>query len=491
MAVKPRVAIVGAGIAGLRCGQLLQGRGFRVTILEGRNRIGGRVEQQKLSNGHLVDMGPNWIHGTVDNPMYDLARQTKTAVAHLDSPANVLDESGSRLTSGERYADVMWDVIQEAFDYSNKNCAEIDVDKSLVDFFHEKLPVRFPDGPDSERDRRLVLQLAESWGDFVGSPVSRQSLKFFWLEECIDGENLFCAGTYSKILDVISKPVLAESELLLDTKVTKISCRQGPGDKTRVEVDDGRVLWFDDVVVTCPLGWLKRKVDDAFEPALPERLTRAIGSLGYGCLEKVYVSFPKAFWLSGHHQARGFMQWLAPSYAPGSNPQRWIQEAVELASLEPGSSHPTLLFYIYGDQSRHVTAKMASLQTDSQRHDFLSRYFQPYYSRLPGYEAGSPDCVASASLATTWVLDELAGFGSYTNFQVGLREADDDIQVMREGLPERGLWFAGEHTAPFVAVGTATGAFWSGESVAKRLAEAYGLSSERGSGSEGGDKGEE
>ena len=37
----------------------------------------------------------------------------------------------------------------------------------------------------------LLLQMAELCGAFVGSPVYRQSLKFFWLEECIDG------GTYS------------------------------------------------------------------------------------------------------------------------------------------------------------------------------------------------------------------------------------------------------------------------------------------------------
>ncbi|PHH81062.1 hypothetical protein CDD80_3344 [Ophiocordyceps camponoti-rufipedis] len=481
MAVKPHVAIVGAGLSGLRCAQVLQQHGFRVTILEGRDRIGGRMAQQKLSNGHVVDMGPNWIHGTENNPIYDLALETKTAVAHLDSPANVLDTSGKRLSSGERYTDVMWGIIGEAFDESNKNSAVIDVGKSLLDFIHEKLAVH--PGLDSG-DRRIVLQLAESWGDFIGSPVSRQSLKFFWLEECLDGKNLFCAGTYSKILDAISKPVLAESELLLDTKVKRFLGRQGPGDKARVEVDDG-VLSFDEVVVTCPLGWLKRNVD-TFEPALPDRLTRAIGALGYGCLEKVYVNFPKAFWLSGNDEARGFIMWLEPDYALDSNPERWLQEAVDLGSLESGFSHPTLLFYLYGDQSQHVAAKMSSLQTDSDRHDFLSGYFQPYYSRLPGYDADSPDCVASASLATKWVLEELAGFGSYTNFQVGVRDADGDIQALRQGLPERGLWFAGEHTAPFVAVGTATGAYWSGESVARRLAEAYGLSSERGNGSEGG-----
>ena len=37
------VCIVGAGISGLRCAEVLTQQGLKVTILEGRNRIGGRV----------------------------------------------------------------------------------------------------------------------------------------------------------------------------------------------------------------------------------------------------------------------------------------------------------------------------------------------------------------------------------------------------------------------------------------------------------------
>jgi len=39
----PRVCIVGAGMAGLRCADLLIKGGLHVTMLEARDRIGGRV----------------------------------------------------------------------------------------------------------------------------------------------------------------------------------------------------------------------------------------------------------------------------------------------------------------------------------------------------------------------------------------------------------------------------------------------------------------
>ena len=52
---------------------------------------------------------------------------------------------------------------------------------------------------------------------------------------------------------------------------------------------------------------------------------------------------------------------------------------------------------------------------------------------------------------------------------------EDDIRALREGVPARGLWLAGEHTAPFVALGTLTGAYWSGEAVGMRVLAANGL----------------
>lgn len=145
-----------------------------------------------------------------------------------------------------------------------------------------------------------------------------------------------------------------------------------------------------------------------------------------------------------------------------------------MASLAPGTAHPTLLFYIFGEQSCYFAAKMTKLNNPALIDDFLVDFFKPYYSRLPGYAEDSADCRPTECLATNWLCDEFAGFGSYSNFQVGLEAGDADIEIMREGLPDRGIWFAGEHTAPFLGLGTTTGAYWSGEAVGQRIAEAHG-----------------
>lgn len=43
MSPPPHVAVVGAGVSGLRCAEVLLNNGLDVTIIEARDRIGGRV----------------------------------------------------------------------------------------------------------------------------------------------------------------------------------------------------------------------------------------------------------------------------------------------------------------------------------------------------------------------------------------------------------------------------------------------------------------
>lgn len=276
----------------------------------------------------------------------------------------------------------------------------------------------------------------------------------------------------------------------LSTKAVHITTSDDRVGKVTILTDKGESLVFDEVVVTAPLGWLKKN-QDIFVPSLPDRMTQAIGSIGYGCLEKVYINFPEAFWLhtstsdktkclesckspEGH---TGFTQWLSPKYSK-SNTHHWYQETVDLATLPESCAHPTLLFYIFEPQSQALSHHLSACPTHASRHKFLSSYFEPYYSLLPHYDALNPSCEPLTSLATNWYADDLAGNGSYCNFQVGLEAADKDVETMREGCPERGIWFAGEHTSPFVASGTVTGAYWSGEAVGKRIAASYGIGEE-------------
>lgn len=242
-------------------------------------------------------------------------------------------------------------------------------------------------------------------------------------------------------------------------------------------------------MVTCPLGWLKKN-KSMFNPPLTPRLSAAIDNISYGRLEKVYVTFPRAWW---HSEATNFQaiangyppftQFLDPN--PNSLPSKvrpanipWNQECLSLAALDKNFAQPTLLFYTYGDCAGYIVSKIQSFPKHSDQYNaFLDAFVRPFYSLLPGYSASDPDCAPVAFLATEWQNDPWAGNGSYCNFQVGVKEADKDIEAMREGMgEERGVWFAGEHTSPFTGLGTTTGAYWSADRVAGQVCEALGLS---------------
>ena len=280
---------------------------------------------------------------------------------------------------------------------------------------------------------------------------------------------------------------MAQVELHLNTKVTSIESMPSSDESRSIHIttDDGTIRSFDEVVMTAPLGWLKRN-PTAFTPQLPQRIIDSVDHIGYGRLEKVYINFPYAFWQSKDPQeGKPFIvQFLAPDYAPEHNPKRWTIECVSLAALPAGCEHATLLFYINGPCSEYVTILVRNSRPGSREHyQKLEAFFSPYYTRLPNFDAVT--CKPISFCNTDWQNDEFAGNGSYTTFQTsnyerdGLVELDKDIDILRVGCPERNLWFAGEHTAPTLALGTTTGAYWSGEAVAERIGKIYGLHDEQ------------
>ena len=79
--------------------------------------------------------------------------------------------------------EAVWAFIEDAFKYSNEECLNINPNLNLKDFFHKKLA----EGTLSKDQQARVLLLAEMWGSFIGDSWERQSLRWFWLEECLDG----------------------------------------------------------------------------------------------------------------------------------------------------------------------------------------------------------------------------------------------------------------------------------------------------------------
>lgn len=284
--------------------------------------------------------------------------------------------------------------------------------------------------------------------------------------------NLFVASTYKPVLDIIAAPARNAGVIRLNTPISSITSNTAastlPGQRRVVLAGPGAATFsVDSVIVTVPLGCLKRS-SIAFDPPLPERIQQSISSLSYGHLEKVFIRFPRAFWADG--KPADFFTFLRPNYAPQTNPNRWHICCLSLAGLAPPYHQPTLLFDVFGPASAHLTssARFAAPTTEKGFRQYAD-FFQPYYSRLAGYDARAADCAPDRIVCTNWSNDEYAGYGSYSNFQVGLTDGERDIEVLGEGVEASQLWFAGEHTAPVLGLGSVSGAYWSGEGAAAKV----------------------
>ena len=141
-----------------------------------------------MLGGVLVDMGPNWVHGTESNPIVQLARETGTIIEALGERTQVYGSTGNEIDDerAERLNDVIWSIISDAFASSNKHCETIEPNLSLKDFFVQHLPKRDL----SDDDFKLAMDMAAMWGSFIGDNWEKQSLKWFWLEVCILQRNM-------------------------------------------------------------------------------------------------------------------------------------------------------------------------------------------------------------------------------------------------------------------------------------------------------------
>jgi len=272
-AAPAEVLVVGAGIAGLAAARRLRDDGVRVTVIEARDRVGGRVRSHRTAAGETFDLGASWIHGVKGNPIAALARDLSIPTVTSGRVNALFDARGRRLdTAGvqARMAAAL-EAARAVAAAPGRSVADV----VRVAGVEEGL---------SPRDRRLFrwFLTAELEHEFAGD-VAELSAAHFDAENEKRGEEVVFPTGYDRVAQALADGL----DVRLGTVVTRIEWGDGG---VRVHTSAG-VLAAAHAIVTLPLGVLKAG-SVTFYPDLPAVHRHAVERLGMGLMNKVWLTFP-------------------------------------------------------------------------------------------------------------------------------------------------------------------------------------------------------
>jgi monoamine oxidase len=277
------VLVIGAGMAGLGAARLLHDAGARVTVIEARDRIGGRTHTSHLWPDLPVDMGASWIHGTRGNPVTDLALAQGLKLTATDYKRSVTYDDAGREIPFIKPARQALALVEKARDKID----DADHDMSLqAAIERSKAWQRL--SPHDRRVARLAINTRiehEYSGDW-----SQLSAWYFDQGKDFPGDEAVVTPGFGPILADLARGI----DLRLGEAVTGLAPTTNGVTVTTTRGTHAA----DRVIVTLPLGVLKSGSVRFAEP-LDARRQRAIDRLGVGLLNKCVLRFDRAFWPEG------------------------------------------------------------------------------------------------------------------------------------------------------------------------------------------------
>jgi monoamine oxidase len=418
-----RVLVIGAGLSGLSAARVLQDRGYDVVVIEGRDRIGGRVWTSNFWDDLPVDLGASWIHGVTGNPLSALAVQTRTRqVATSYHRSRTYHPSGRALTrmeesSLDNYGRVLYRAMERArmtgTDTSIRQVAD-----QLID--------QYRSAPEARPYLNYILN-SEIEHEYAGS-ASSLSNRWYDDDREYSGGDVLLASGFGALPGYLARDLRIE----LNQTVQEIDWSGLP---VRVKTDK-EAFSADRVLVTLPLGVLQSR-SVRFAPLLPPLLQNSIDRLGMGVLNKCVLRFATVFWPIE-------LDWIG--YIPEKH-----GEWAEWFSYRRTQNQALLVGFHAGDRGREIE----SLSDGEIVESALDTLRTIYGSRIP---------VPIDYQITRWASDPYAR-GSYSFNALG------SVPLMREELarPRSGrLFFAGEATHQQF-FGTAHGAYLSGQRAASEI----------------------
>ncbi len=408
--MKMHIIVVGAGFAGLAAAYELSNSGFAVTVLEARQRVGGRVWSTKLSNGAIVEMGGEWISAGEKN-IFKLAKRLNLNLVQIGVDFKIRSVvNGAAVSPADQRAATR--IATNAL----ATMDETSLARSTIAEFLDNLPLSEP--------QRAVLwrRLQGSYGADLNEIALRMTGEYSL------GENRdyyrFTTGNQS-----LAEAMAAQLPAVrLGHAVSTITYYQTGVSIKGKKPTDAFEIEADAVILAVPVKILTELV---FDPALPQAVAEAIASVPMGVAAKLMVGTQKP------------------------PPLRAIQD-VEMpywgwtGNGEKGSPRSAATAFCGSTEAQQ------NLATNS--HD-PSIWFSKLRSAMPEVDfLNDPNMV-------DWSQDEWTG-GCYSAFD---NKATDLIPLLTQ--PVGRIFFAGEHTAEESA--TMEGALTSGFRAARQVIEVF------------------
>ncbi|MET0725411.1 MAG: FAD-dependent oxidoreductase [Leifsonia sp.] len=326
---KERIAVIGAGVAGLTTARVLADAGHDVLVIEARDRVGGRVDSRTGGSWPMaVDFGPVTL-----DPAGALHAALSAAGADLVSFGRV-DEVRTADGAVVGASAVGAAAVADAVAWSARAPHDITLDAALADSGAAAALSTVPDAAGISDADWLAYQLATQVEQRTAAPAARLSSWNGGAASPGDGvgDALPLAG-YSGYIDALADGL----DVLLGSVVTRVVVTDS---RVSLRLGTGESLTVARAVVTVPLGVLKAGAI-AFEPELPLPTARAISIIGMGALDRVWLRYDAPFW------STDATVWT--TVAAGSPVSGWL-------NLLPDTGHPVLVGTLAADSATRLAA---------------------------------------------------------------------------------------------------------------------------------------
>jgi len=289
------IIVVGAGAAGLMVARELARAGRPVTILEARDRCGGRIHPlPEAGFGYAAEGGAEFVHGE--------APVTRGLLREAGLSLLPLEGRRWRVRNGKFTPDEPQDPHQDELHDALQALRD---DLTVAEFLRRHFA-----GSDYEPLRREILRMVEGYDAADPERASTLALRDEWMGGDHRAQGRI-AGGYGALSDFL----LAECRrhrVAIHLGAT-VAAVEASGDGAVVRCVGGGIHHGDAVVLTVPLPLLD---GIALPPADRARAAAAAEHIGFGNVIKLLLRFDTAWWLDHGNDVADLMFLLSEETIP-------------------------------------------------------------------------------------------------------------------------------------------------------------------------------